>query len=151
MMMEARRAVNQNDLIVVMCPSSSKSAATPLQMAHATVLALPVVLPQPSLPGTAHDLLAVTMVVVKGGGIRGDGNLHMIPKAEIETGRDVVVMFDTGAMMMKGIGPTENGTALVNLLGENEIAKRTKRHVFLPMDAVNILPSHIRRTKQLRF
>ena len=121
MMMEARKAVNQNDLIVVMYLSSSKSAATPLQMAHGTVLALPDALPQPFLPDTAHDLLTVTMVVVKGGGIRGDRNLHMIPKAEIETGRDVVVMFETGAVMMKG---TENGTALVNLLGE-EIAKRT--------------------------
>ena len=120
MMMEARRAVNQNDLIVVMCLSSSKNAATPLQMAHATVLAL-----LDDLPGTAHDLLIVTVVVVKGVGIRGDGNLHMIPKAEIETGRDDVVMLETGAVKMKGIGRIENGTALVNLLGEDEVAKHT--------------------------
>ena len=125
MMMEARRVVNQNDLIVGMCLSSSKSAAIPLQMVHATVLALLDVLPQSFLQGTAHDPLAATMIVVKGEWTRGDGNLHMIPKAEIETERDVVVMLETGAVMMKGIGRTENGTALVNLLGEDEIAKRT--------------------------
>lgn len=124
MMMEARRAVNRNDLIVVMCLSSSKSAAIRLQMAHATVLALLDVLLQPFLPDTARDLLTVTKVVVKGERIRGDGNLYMIPKAEIEMGRDVV-MFETGVMMMKGIDRTENGSVLVNLLGEDEIAKRT--------------------------
>jgi len=120
MMMEARRALNQNDLIVVMCLSSSKSATTPLQMAHAIVLALLDV-----LPGTVHDLLAVTMDVVKGEGIRGDRNPHMMLKAEIEIRRDVVVMFEMGAVKMKGIGQTENGSALVNLLREDEIAKRT--------------------------
>ena len=125
MMMEARRVVNQNDLIVAMCLSSNKSAATLLQMAHATVLALLDVLPQQFLPGTAHDLLTVTMVVVKGEGIQGDGNLDMIPKAEIETGRDDVVMSETCTVMMKGIGLTESETALVNLLGEDEIVKRT--------------------------
>jgi len=125
MMTEARRPVNQNDLIVATYLSSNKSATAPLQMAHVTDLALHDVLLLPFRPGTTHGRLTVTVVAVKRGGIRGDGNLHMIPMAKIETGRDVVVMFETGAVTTREIGRTENGTALVNLPRENEIAKRT--------------------------